>query len=553
MVTRRALCMTFLGGCLVIPYITAGAQDPDLPPAGTDLLSAYQHAVLNDATYRATRFALEAQRYDLDRTRSMLLPRMALSGSSGKTRTEIESTATTVRDYRSDAYGVTVRQPIYRRSEWVQYQQAKSTVARADALLEKERQTLAIKVSQAYFDALLAQDRLRLVQAQRVAYLGRLQQAERALNLGTGTRTDVYDIRAQHDLYAAMEIEVRNLVEFTLKTLRSITTLPLETLWTLDAGRVTRDPVDDRPVEAWIEEALAASPELERLRHEITVAEREVDRANAGHYPTVDLVASQRKTSNESDVMYGTKTASTAVTLQAELPLYSGGYTVALEKQAQSSLEKTREQLEAATREATLKIRQFYDRLLQNQAKMAAYERAVASAQLALQATEKSIRAGTRTEVDALVSQQQLSNAETQLAQTRYAFVMDYIQLRGVAGRLTEEQLQKVNEWLVPTAPPVADAGSDGMAPAVSVRPAVARPAEPEARLAVMEAYSAVMATHAAASTAEWSSEWSLPAGGAEVVYEDTTDALLSAALQLETRLLSYHRPGTSVRRARAR
>ena len=56
---------------------------------------------------------------------------------------------------------------------------------------------------------------------------------------------------------------------------------------------------------------------------------------------------------------------------------------------------------------------------------------------------------GTRTIVDVLLAQQAFFNAETEYALSRYRYVLNLLALEGAAGTLDEEDVRRVNEWLV--------------------------------------------------------------------------------------------------------
>ena len=55
-----------------------------------------------------------------------------------------------------------------------------------------------LRVSQAYFDVLLAEYELRTVEAQKAATAEQLAQAKRNFEVGTATITDTYDAQARY-------------------------------------------------------------------------------------------------------------------------------------------------------------------------------------------------------------------------------------------------------------------------------------------------------------------------------------------------------------------
>jgi len=64
-------------------------------------------------------------------------------------------------------------------SEWITYQQAKNQVSQAEAVFLQANQDLIVRVAQAYFDVLLAENNVTLAAAQKAAFAEQLAQAKR--------------------------------------------------------------------------------------------------------------------------------------------------------------------------------------------------------------------------------------------------------------------------------------------------------------------------------------------------------------------------------------
>jgi protease secretion system outer membrane protein len=141
-----------------------------------DLSQAYQAALAQDATIRAVRAATDARRERLPQARSQLLPNV--SASASRYRNSLERTApdvfgrpvTSDERYTSNSKTLTLRQPLFRKALAADYRLAQAQVDDADAILERELQNVAVRVSGAYFEALLAQEQLALILAQKTAY-----------------------------------------------------------------------------------------------------------------------------------------------------------------------------------------------------------------------------------------------------------------------------------------------------------------------------------------------------------------------------------------------
>src|SRR5205814_8238734 len=68
-----------------------------------------------------------------------------------------------------DGYTLTFSQPVFRLQNWYQFEQGEQQVRQAEAAFGQASQDLIVRVSQAYFDVLSAQDTLRLARAHEAA------------------------------------------------------------------------------------------------------------------------------------------------------------------------------------------------------------------------------------------------------------------------------------------------------------------------------------------------------------------------------------------------
>jgi len=157
------------------------------PAWALDLSQAYKAAMEQDASLRAARAATAARSERIPQTRAQLLPN--LSASASRNRNSLESTepnflgtpVTTDRNYTSSSAALTLRQPLFRKYQMADYRQAQAQVEDANAILEREVQNVAVRVSGAYFEALLTADQLALALSQKTAYTSQLDRPKNAL------------------------------------------------------------------------------------------------------------------------------------------------------------------------------------------------------------------------------------------------------------------------------------------------------------------------------------------------------------------------------------
>ena len=256
-----------------------------------DLLEVYQESLANDAVYAAARAQAEAGREGVVQARAGLLPNVGVSGNT----TWNENTFSGVdRNYNSNGYGAQLTQPLFRWQNWVQYQQGRLQLGVTEAQLLNARQDLALRVSQAYFDVLKAQDVLLAVESLKQAASEQLALSKKSFEVGTVTITDVHEAQSRFDLANAQQLAAANDLEVRRQALTQLIGRPAGDLAPLREGAEIEAP-QPGDIGSWVgaAEQNAYGVQIQRLAAEI--ADREVDRNRAAHLPTVDVVARYSK------------------------------------------------------------------------------------------------------------------------------------------------------------------------------------------------------------------------------------------------------------------
>ena len=142
----------------------------------------------------------------------------------------------------------------------------------------------------------------------------------------------------------------------------------------------------------------------------------------------------------------------TTYSLQFTLPIYSGGATTSRVRQAEYRHRAARERLERTARETERATRDSYLGVMSEMSRVQALQQAVASARVALQATEAGYEVGTRTTVDVLDARRRLLDAETNYARSRYDYLINVLRLKLAAGVLEPTEVASVNATLNETA-----------------------------------------------------------------------------------------------------
>jgi outer membrane protein len=434
-----------------VAALLAGLGLAPLTVPGADLLTIFRDAQTADATFRSARAAYNATQEKLPQGRALLLPTATLSANTNYNdrRIDFRNNTSAPGQFNSNGVTLSLSQPIYRRQNTVQYEQARNQVAQSEVVLSQAAQDLVVRAAQAYFDVLLAQDNLELAGTQKAAISEQLAQAKRNFEVGTSTITDTHEAQARFDLTVSQEIAARNELEIKRRALQLIIArepgaiAPLRDAIEL---RLPDPPVMDR----WVEEAEGNAYPVVVSRFAFDIAKQEVLRARGAHYPTLDAVASYSESSTGAGLQggVGNDTTSKIIGLQLSVPLYQGGAIQSRVREALANEEKARQDLESARRTAALAARQSFLGVVNGTEQVKALGAALVSTRSQLESTKLGQQVGVRTSVDVLNAQQQFFTARRDLAQARYATILNQLRLKASVARLDETDIGAINGWL---------------------------------------------------------------------------------------------------------
>ncbi|MGE0097367.1 MAG: TolC family outer membrane protein [Hydrogenophaga sp.] len=404
-----------------------------------------------DATYLSARSQYEADLSRAAQARAGLLPQVGLAAAASWARRDssnslLDSTS------NSQSTGVSASQPLYRPANKLADEQAQLSIDVARARLTQAEQDLILRTSQAYFDVLAAQDTLTFVQAQKAAVAEQLAAAKRNFEVGTTTVTDSREAQAQYDLVLALEIAAENDLRVKKLALDQLVGRPGVTPRPLIAP-VALPPLLPADPQAWVNLADETHPTILQATRGLEIAKLETAKAEAGHKPTVDLVAQYqvaRAPSNVAIVPGNVRTNNASVGVQFNMPLFAGFSIQNRVRETLSLEEKARTDLEAARRGVDLSTRSAYLGVVSGQSQVKALEAAEASSQSALDANRLGYQVGVRINIDVLNAQSQLFQTKRDLAQARYNVLLGSLRLRQASGKLAPDDLLPVNSLLAP-------------------------------------------------------------------------------------------------------
>jgi outer membrane protein len=441
-----------------------------------DLNEAYAKARQNDPNWLAARNTYLADSREAAVGLGGLLPSVVANGSVAQTEFDPDAPTPTNPAYDADStqWAVKATQPLFRADAWFDYQRTRSVASRAEADYRSQEQALALRVSQAYFSVLSAQETLAYAESEESAFGRQLDQAQQRFDVGLIAITDVLEARASFDSSRANRIGAEANLQAAQENLTMVIgeapgkLVPLKP----DAPMVKPTPADP---ESWVTLAREKNPDLIAARSSQETALAASRQVKSGYLPSVDLFASyasQDRQAAGSVFVSSQNGTTTSVGLEANWVLFAGGRTYNSSRQASYRAAAAQDVAVGTEKQVINNTRTAFNNVSADAYRVDARKQAVASTEASLDATQAGYEVGTRNIVDVLLAQRNMYAAKRDYAAARYDYVINSLRLKAASGQLSEVDIKELNAWLDPNAS-VVSAPEKPAEPVLAPEPAV--------------------------------------------------------------------------------
>lgn len=489
---KSSLCrlLSLPGAIAALGMIVSATLFPLSLSRAADLMEIFNLAREHDPIYQREAYKHEASSEILKQAYADLLPTVTAEGIYKRTRQEIEETEVAVYAeglvrYPSKGYTVTLTQPLFRLPFFYRVGQAREQVARADLAFEASMQDLMLRTAEVYMGVLEAQDNLAFTRAEEAAVALHFDLAQGRYKNGLAPVTDLHDAKARLADVTALRVKAEYLLDDALTALQELTGTRIETLAGLQyasfkhneriiaaptprgAGEDSAPPMmppgaagtDQKPLplvspdpddlEKWIESAPEQSLEVAILRREVEVADREVDRQRAGHYPVVSVVGRLNRYDEGGSLFGGESDISTRdAYVQMTVPLFQGLSVLSKTREAMKLHQAAKADLEREVRAAERRTRAAFLGVKSAMENVEAYRQSVMSNYLALTAKREGFKSGLFPSLAVLDAERDLHRARQEYARAHYGYLVSSIRLKKSVATLGREDIAWINQWL---------------------------------------------------------------------------------------------------------
>ena len=417
--------------------------------------SALETALSTEPIYLGAKSNVNAVLARKEQAFGALLPQINANASNNANKRAYETRDSIIPvandRYNSRSRQITLTQPILRYSNFVNFSQTKASLSQAEYQLLNAEQDLFVRLATAWLDLMFARDSVKLTQAQLRTTERQLALVTQGFKLGTHSASEFEEAEAKTELAhtelssAEADLAIKQaLLEQIIGQDKNIHAPYLKKIpseFTLNENDLTK----------WLNEFTSNNPNIKAAEWGLEAANTEISKQQAGHLPTLDLVGSYGRNSQSAGNFPGQNgydIALNSVGVQLTIPLYSGGTQSAKVDEAIALKEKAQLDLESTKRNVWLTTKQAWFGWKVAHSKTKSTLQSFKAMQRAMHAMMAELAQGTKSEIDLLQAQQQVSLSERDLYKSYYDQIINFIKIKASIGRLSEQDAHLLDEIL---------------------------------------------------------------------------------------------------------
>lgn len=333
-----------------------------------------------------------------------------------------------------DTYSATatIEQPIFTWGRTKNsYRQASSNLRIQGEDYRKERNLLRFKVTESFYNLILAEELLKLSQESYAQMERHLRQVEDRYENGLASKFDLLRARVELANLKPQLIRSKNSLTLAENRFKSLLAFPSQTEVRLQ-GELKYEPMEIELSRA-ISEALKNRPEIISLKEQENIALAGVRLASASNKPLLSAIYNYQfqkpyhwkdEWGKEWDAM---------VVLQ--FPIFSGFSTKGKVLQSRSGLREVKYNVEDKNEEIELEVREIYLNLRQEEETIISQRENVGQAEEAMRIAEKRYTSGMITNLEFMDAQLAVTQAKTDYLQALANYLIAEAKLTKAMGR----------------------------------------------------------------------------------------------------------------------
>jgi len=401
------------------------------------LVEAVQIALEGNNDLLSKKAQLDADSEAANQSWGSILPNVTFRYTSGYS--EYDTEILNQRDSRDDSFNratLSVVQPIYAPKRFRDIERSEQMVTTKTIQFELDQQIKSLEVIESYLDLLKYNHALELSQEELEAHKSVLKRLDSMLKRGLSTKMDTLEAYSRRDQLKANVISNRNEVILRIKRLETLLGRPVDKISSIDIDLWKRTEQILSKKTSY-NKVLSNTPIVQVAENNYKEARLAVDVQKADYLPEINLRAEATDTDSYETIIRDER----KIQLELIFPLYQGGTTDSKVNAAQKVKLSRQYFLAERKRLVRVELEDTLSQLNNGQANIIALQQSVISSQSYLDAAEKGLQYGLRSQYEVLDAKSKVYSAKQKLSSEIYNNLNNQFRLLFLVGKLNAKNL----------------------------------------------------------------------------------------------------------------
>ena len=374
---RVALFVLSFIAILPLPFCRSVLAESESPREKSDSLSLSQAihvAVKENPNTQAAAFDVEASAARVTQARSGFFPQISLSETYNRTNnpmwafgTKLNQEVISLPDFNpvllnnpdiisNFATTISAEWSLFDLARsWIPWQQAKQDLSATRSTAERTRQETIARVAIAYTGLLLTQEHLKVIRQALETARAHLKLVNSRYKNGFVVKSDLLRAQVHIAELEQVRLQTESSLEIARANLNAAMGVSMDRRFDL-VGSLAQGPETRGPLENWVATALENRPDLRIIGYREEMAQNDVKKSKAAHFPTIHLIGNYEMNSED----FADAADNYALGAVMRLNLFSGNRLWARTKEAQAGLGTAKAMRKALETGIRVETRQAY-------------------------------------------------------------------------------------------------------------------------------------------------------------------------------------------------
>ncbi len=390
---------------------------------------------------------LKISEKDLKISKTDFLPTIDFSASQGRSISKSNPDTSNVNDnaFNPTSFDINLSQPLgYTKA--LNLKQAKNKLNIAQLSFYSTVQDVLFKASKAYYTVLKDYFLLDVSKRNEDNLIKKLEATEKRFEFKDVTKTDVFQAKARLAQATSKRIEAENNLEISISDFKTVVGREPNVNWfdsnntqivdsnPKDWSKFGKLPTLPKSLDSSIQTGLEKNPDYKKLQLQLLNSKLDIKKNNLNFAPEFSLSGSAGKSLDSSRTVE--RTDSFSVTAEVSLPIFNKGHNyINLEKSKDSAVTIIKS-IETKKLDLTFQIKSSWKKIESSKSSIESLGVSVESNLMAVEGVTKEASVGTRTTLEILDAQKDLTSAESNLVNAQYQLIISSFELLKLCGIL---------------------------------------------------------------------------------------------------------------------